>query len=78
MERSPSFSRKKFEVHCNNILVSVAKVLWSYARSSALLEVEYEEVGTDLGPTMESYTLISHEFQKCGLGMWSSGGVASL
>jgi hypothetical protein len=27
---------------------------------------------------MESYTLISHEFQKCGLGMWSSGGVASL
>jgi len=27
-------------------------------------------VGTGLGPTMEFYTLISHEFQKSGLGMW--------
>lgn len=43
----------------------------SHAKSNALLEVEYkEEVGTGLGPTMEFYTLISHEFQKSGLGMW--------
>jgi E3 ubiquitin-protein ligase TRIP12 len=43
----------------------------SHARSKALLKVEYkEEVGTGLGPTMEFYTLISHEFQKLGLGMW--------
>jgi E3 ubiquitin-protein ligase TRIP12 len=44
----------------------------SHAKSNALLEVEYkEEVGTGLGPTMELYTLISHEFQnKAGLGMW--------
>ncbi|KAG6507102.1 hypothetical protein ZIOFF_032443 [Zingiber officinale] len=35
------------------------------------LEVEYaEEVGTGLGHTMEFYTLVSHEFQKAGLGMW--------
>ncbi|XP_047095257.1 E3 ubiquitin-protein ligase UPL4-like [Lolium rigidum] len=70
-ERSPSFSRKKFKVDRNDILVSAAKVMRSYARSNALLEVEYEEeVGTGLGPTMEFYTLISHEFQKSGLGMW--------
>ncbi|CAM0955142.1 unnamed protein product [Alopecurus aequalis] len=70
-ERSPSFSRKKFKVDRNDILASAAKVMRSYARSNALLEVEYEEeVGTGLGPTMEFYTLISHEFQKSGLGMW--------
>uniref|UniRef100_A0ACD5U1W4 Uncharacterized protein n=1 Tax=Avena sativa TaxID=4498 RepID=A0ACD5U1W4_AVESA len=70
-ERSPSFTRKKFKVDRNDILVSAAKVMHSYARSNALLEVEYEEeVGTGLGPTMEFYTLISHDFQKSGLGMW--------
>jgi E3 ubiquitin-protein ligase TRIP12 len=43
----------------------------SHTRSKALLKVEYkEEVGTVLGPTMEFYMLISHEFQKLGLGMW--------
>jgi E3 ubiquitin-protein ligase TRIP12 len=43
----------------------------SHAKSNVLLEVEYkEEVGTGLGPTMELYTLISHEFQKSGLDMW--------
>ncbi|RVW39674.1 E3 ubiquitin-protein ligase UPL4 [Vitis vinifera] len=36
-----------------------------------VLEVEYnEEVGTGLGPTLEFYTLVCHEFQKTGLGMW--------
>uniref|UniRef100_A0A0D9WHF8 HECT-type E3 ubiquitin transferase n=1 Tax=Leersia perrieri TaxID=77586 RepID=A0A0D9WHF8_9ORYZ len=71
IERVPSFSRKKFKVDRNNILVSAAKVMQSHARSNALLEVEYEEeVGTGLGPTMEFYTLISHEFQKSCLGMW--------
>ena len=70
-ERSSSFSRKKFKVDRNDILASAAKVMRSYARSNAPLEVEYEEeVGTGLGPTMEFYTLISHEFQKYGLGMW--------
>nr|AAU90179.1 unknown protein [Oryza sativa Japonica Group] len=70
-ERVPSFSRKKFKVDRDNILVSAAKVMQSHARSNAMLEVEYEEeVGTGLGPTMEFYTLISHEFQKSGLGMW--------
>ncbi|KAL6619092.1 hypothetical protein ACP70R_034231 [Stipagrostis hirtigluma subsp. patula] len=70
-ERGSSLSRKKFKVDRDNILVSAAKMMKSHARSNALLEVEYkEEVGTGLGPTMEFYTLISHEFQKSGLGMW--------
>ncbi|KAG8068393.1 hypothetical protein GUJ93_ZPchr0005g16045 [Zizania palustris] len=71
IERLSSFSRKKFKVDRDNILVSAAKVMQSHARSNALLEVEYkEEVGTGLGPTMEFYTLISHEFQKSGFSMW--------
>lgn len=70
-ERGSSHSRKKFKVDRDDILVSAAKMMKSYAKSNALLEVEYkEEVGTGLGPTMEFYTLISHEFQKSGLGMW--------
>ena len=70
-ERASSHSRKKFKVDRDDILVSGAKMMKSHAKSNALLEVEYkEEVGTGLGPTMEFYTLISHEFQKSGLGMW--------
>jgi E3 ubiquitin-protein ligase TRIP12 len=70
-ERGSPQSRKKFIVDRDDILVSAAKMMKSHARSNALIEVEYkEEVGTGLGPTMEFYTLISHEFQKSGLGMW--------
>ncbi|KAK3138543.1 hypothetical protein QOZ80_5AG0370300 [Eleusine coracana subsp. coracana] len=70
-ERGSPHLRKKFIADRDDILVSAAKMMKSYARSSTLLEVEYkEEVGTGLGPTMEFYTLISHEFQKSGLGMW--------
>ncbi|XP_062179869.1 E3 ubiquitin-protein ligase UPL4 isoform X2 [Phragmites australis] len=70
-ERGSPHSRKKFKVDRDDILVSAAKMMKSHARSNSLLEVEYkEEVGTGLGPTMEFYTLISHEFQKSGLGMW--------
>jgi E3 ubiquitin-protein ligase TRIP12 len=70
-ERGTPQFRKKFIVDRDDILVSAAKMMKSHARGKALLEVEYkEEVGTGLGPTMEFYTLISHEFQMPGLGMW--------
>ena len=40
---------------------------------AALQELEYfNEVGTGLGPTLEFYTLLSHELQRKGLGMWHS------
>jgi E3 ubiquitin-protein ligase TRIP12 len=70
-ERGSPESQKKIIVDHDDILVRAAKMMKSHARSKALLKVEYkEEVGTGLGPTMEFYTLISHEFQKLGLGMW--------
>ncbi|KAJ4767033.1 E3 ubiquitin-protein ligase UPL4 [Rhynchospora pubera] len=70
--RSPSGrSREKFTVDRQNLFESASKMMESKARNKALLEVEYlEEVGTGLGPTIEFYTLISHEFQKVGLGLW--------
>ena len=42
-----------------------------YASSRAVLELEYfNEPGTGLGPTLEFYTLLSHELQRKGLSMW--------
>ncbi|XP_072953939.1 E3 ubiquitin-protein ligase UPL4 [Typha angustifolia] len=67
---SPSmYPRRKFKVDRSNVLEAAAKMMGSHSKSQ--LEVEYnDEVGTGLGPTMEFYTLASHEFQKAGLGMW--------
>ncbi|KAL6011107.1 E3 ubiquitin-protein ligase upl4 [Asimina triloba] len=71
--------REKFQVCRSNILDSAAQMMALHARSRAILEVEYnEEVGTGLGPTMEFYTLVSHEFQKFGLGMWRGDQYSSL
>lgn len=47
------------------------KVMEMYASSRAVLELEYfNEPGTGLGPTLEFYTLLSHELQRKGLSMW--------
>lgn len=68
---SGGMPRKKFLVFRNQILDSAAQMMDLHASHKVLLEVEYnEEVGTGLGPTLEFYTLVSHEFQKSGLGMW--------
>ncbi|XP_073151453.1 E3 ubiquitin-protein ligase UPL4 [Henckelia pumila] len=66
-----NFPRKKFLVNRNTILQSAARMMELHAHQKVLLEVEYnEEVGTGLGPTLEFYTLVCHEFQRNGLGMW--------
>lgn len=53
------------------MLLSAEKVMETYASHRAVLELEYfGEVGTGLGPTLEFYTLLSHELQRRGLGMW--------
>ncbi|KAH6805943.1 ubiquitin-protein ligase 4 [Perilla frutescens var. frutescens] len=66
-----SIPRKKILVHRNKILESASQMMELHARQKVLLEVEYsEEVGTGLGPTLEFYTLVCHEFQRIGLGMW--------
>ncbi|KAM7255077.1 hypothetical protein ACFE04_020318 [Oxalis oulophora] len=66
-----ALARKKFLVSRERILESAAQMMNKYAGHKVVLEVEYgEEVGTGLGPTLEFYTLVSHEFQKYDLGMW--------
>ncbi|KAF7841213.1 E3 ubiquitin-protein ligase UPL3 [Senna tora] len=65
--------RQKVRVSRNRILDSAAKVMEMYSSQKAVLEVEYfGEVGTGLGPTLEFYTLLSHDLQKVGLQMWRS------
>ncbi|KAM7260004.1 hypothetical protein ACFE04_015745 [Oxalis oulophora] len=65
--------RQKVRVSRNRILDSAARVMEMYSSQKAVLEVEYfGEVGTGLGPTLEFYTLLSHDLQKLGLGMWRS------
>ncbi|RDX83695.1 E3 ubiquitin-protein ligase UPL3, partial [Mucuna pruriens] len=66
--------RQKVRVSRNRILDSAAKVMEMYSSQKAVLEVEYfGEVGTGLGPTLEFYTLLSHDLQKVVLQMWRSG-----
>ncbi|XP_074331245.1 E3 ubiquitin-protein ligase UPL3-like [Apium graveolens] len=63
--------RQKVRVSRHRILDSAAKVMEMYSSQKAVLEVEYfGEVGTGLGPTLEFYTLLSHDLQKVGLQMW--------
>ena len=65
--------RQKVRVARNCILDSAAKFMEMYSSQKAVLEVEYfGEVGTGLGPTLEFYTLLSHDLQKVDLGMWRS------
>ncbi|OIW08755.1 hypothetical protein TanjilG_03431 [Lupinus angustifolius] len=65
--------RQKVRVSRNHILDSAAKVMEMYSSHKAVLEVEYfGEVGTGLGPTLEFYTLLSHDLQKSRLQMWRS------
>ncbi|XP_058098923.1 E3 ubiquitin-protein ligase UPL3-like isoform X2 [Magnolia sinica] len=69
--------RQKVRVSRNRILDSAAKVMEMYSSQKAVLEVEYfGEVGTGLGPTLEFYTLLSHDLQKVGLEMWRSNAVS--
>ncbi|GMH02964.1 hypothetical protein Nepgr_004803 [Nepenthes gracilis] len=63
--------RQKVRVSRTRILDSAAKVMEMYSSQKAVLEVEYfGEVGTGLGPTLEFYTILSHDLQKADLGMW--------
>ncbi|KOM34800.1 hypothetical protein LR48_Vigan02g095000 [Vigna angularis] len=62
---------KIFFIHRNQILESTAKMMKVHGNNKSVLLVKYNgEVGSGLGPTLEFYTLVCHEFQKPGLGMW--------
>ncbi|GAB2272343.1 E3 ubiquitin-protein ligase upl4 [Dionaea muscipula] len=74
---SGRLSRKKFLVDRDRVLDSATKMMETHANHKVMLEVEYsEEVGTGLGPTLEFFTLVSHEFQKAGLGMWRADNIS--
>ncbi len=78
-------ARPQVRISRRRVLESAAKVFEMYGTGRAVLEIEYfGEVGTGLGPTLEFYTLLSHELQRRGLGLWrcddgssaASGGAA--
>lgn len=63
--------RQKVRVSRKRILESAIKVMDLYAKQRTVLEIEYfGEVGTGLGPTLEFFTLLSHDLQKRSLGLW--------
>ncbi|CAN6470950.1 unnamed protein product [Victoria cruziana] len=63
--------KKKFQVQRDCILDSALKMMDSHARDEAILEVEFAgEIGTGIGPTLEFYILVSHEFQKASTSLW--------
>jgi E3 ubiquitin-protein ligase TRIP12 len=63
--------RQKVRISRRRLLDSAAKVFELYAGAKAQLEIEFfNEVGTGLGPTLEFYTLLSHELQRRSLGIW--------
>lgn len=72
--RLPRINRQKVRISRSHILESARKVFERYAQTDSRLEVEfYHEAGSGLGPTLEFYTLLSHEFQKTSLHMWRGG-----
>ncbi|CAM8924666.1 unnamed protein product [Rhodiola kirilowii] len=74
---SNGLPRKKFLAIRDQILESASKMMEQHAHHKAILEVEFgDEVGTGLGPTLEFYTLVSHEFQRRDLGMWREDSLA--
>jgi len=63
--------RQKVRVSRSHILQCAFRVMELYGRSKAVLEVEFfDEAGTGLGPTLEFFTLVSHQLQRADLGMW--------
>ena len=63
--------RQKVRVSRKRVLDSAIKVMELYSKQKTVLEIEYfGEVGTGLGPTLEFYTLLSHDLQQRSLGLW--------
>ena len=68
--------RQKVRISRDRVLKSAHHIFKEYASSKSILEVEFfNEAGSGLGPTLEFYTLLSHELQKGSLWLWrhSSG-----
>jgi E3 ubiquitin-protein ligase TRIP12 len=62
---------KKYRVTRSAVIEGAVSMMTNHGPSSRIVEVEFEgEVGTGRGPTFEFYTIVSHELQRAGLGMW--------
>nr|CAB3267252.1 E3 ubiquitin-protein ligase TRIP12 [Phallusia mammillata] len=69
----PKIDKKKCVVKRDHLLPQAEKLMNEHAHTRALLEIQYDdEVGTGLGPTLEFYTLTSHELQRTNLCLWRS------
>jgi hypothetical protein len=65
--------RKKFRVSRAGILESAFRIMKSFGSTKAVLELEFfGEQGTGLGPTLEFFTLVSHQVQRADLDLWIS------
>lgn len=63
--------RQKVRISRDRVLESAHKIFDLYATSKSQLEVEFfGEAGSGLGPTLEFYTLVSHELQRKSLNLW--------
>ncbi|CAM1299094.1 HECTD1 (predicted) [Pycnogonum litorale] len=55
----------------DKILDWAMQVMKCHANRKSILEVEFkDEEGTGLGPTLEFYSLVAAELQRCDLAMW--------
>mmetsp|Transcript_4897 Transcript_4897/g.5952 ORF Transcript_4897/g.5952 Transcript_4897/m.5952 type:complete len:1457 (-) Transcript_4897:33-4403(-) len=71
--------RQKVRVSRSHILRCVFRVMELYGRSKSVLEVEFfDEAGTGLGPTLEFFTLVSHQLQRSDLNMWCHDSTYSI
>ena len=69
--RTPRITRQKVRISRSHVLDSARKVFDRFGDKDVKLEIEfYNEAGSGLGPTLEFYTLLSHEFQRKALELW--------
>ena len=65
--------RKKIKVTRDKILENAVVNMESYGSKKSILEFEFEnEEGTGLGPTLEYYSIISHEMKNPVHNLWRS------
>lgn len=61
----------KFRVKRDDFMKSTLSFIKSLNSNSGKLDIEFEnEIGTGIGPTLEFFTKLSHEFQRKNLSMW--------
>jgi len=69
--RLQRLQRIKVRVSRTGVLASAQRVFWLDGVTSSILEVEFMgEEGSGTGPTLEFYSLLSHDFAQACHGLW--------